>query len=127
MANSINFFNVFGIFFTLVTGFVLVFWMSRTLRFLKIIVFKLRIVLKNAYLKECGGMLDEDEMENKKLGYSDGFRKVESIYRKEIIRSHTMTFCNIWTYILERYHHLVYICLCWRRKRERENNNLLRP
>lgn len=85
---SVSFFNVVGILVTIVVGFLFLFALANTLMFLRKIIFKLRIVMKNSYIieKACMGLpVDTGNRSGEYIERRD-------LYREEIIRSWNLRF-----------------------------------
>ena len=119
--NESSIWNVFGIILTLVIGILLLVMHSRTLHFLKNILFKLRLVLKNASLKEHS-MFPTHRPRKTKL-----YVQSQLYLKDEILRSWNLKFCNVLAYTLDRYNHIFYlIFFAWCRRRKNKVY-LLRP
>ena len=102
---GVGFFNVVGIIITVIIGFLFIFVLARTLMFLRKIIYKLRIIMKNSYIieKACLGLpIDTGNR-------SEEYTERRDVFRNEIIRSWNLRFCNVFNYVLDRYNHLVYI------------------
>lgn len=102
--SSVGFFNVSGIIITIIVGFMFLYALARTLTFLRKIIFKLRIVMKNSYIveKACLGLPVDTG------NHSTEYFERRDVYRKEILRSWNLRFSNVFKYVLDRYNHLVY-------------------
>lgn len=118
--NTSNFFNLFGIFFTILMGILLLFLFSWSLAFLKLIMYKLRLVLKNASLKEKSYF---PTIKHKTPRY----KKASIFLKHEILKSWNLKFINVFLITLSWYNHLFYWILCSWWHREKNNVNLLKP
>lgn len=81
--DSVSFFNVVGIVITIVVGFLFLYALANTLMFLRKIIYKLRIIMKNSYIieKACMGLpVDTGNRSN-------GYVERKQLFREEIIRS----------------------------------------
>ena len=57
---------------------------------------------------------------------SEEYNKYRDTFREEIIRSWNLRFFNVFSYVLDRYNHLFYLMICWKKK-QKENMSLLKP
>jgi len=105
--SSVGFFNVIGIIITVIVGFLFLFALAQTLMFIRKIIFKLRIIMKNSYIIEKASLGIPVDTNNRSQEYTDR----RDVYRKEILRSWNLGFCNVYKYTLDRYNHLVFMIL----------------
>lgn len=120
--SSVGFFNVFGIIVTVVWGFLFFICLARTLMFLKKLMYKLRIIMKNSYIIERTSLGLPIDTGNRSEEYS----KYRDTFREEIMRSWNLRFFNVFSYVLDRYNHLFYLMICCKKK-HKENMSLLKP
>jgi hypothetical protein len=120
--SDVGFFNVTGIIITAVVGFLFIFALARTFVFIRKIMFKLRIIMKNSYIIETARFGLPIDNENK----SEQYYHKRDVLRKEIIRSWNLRFWNVFSFVLDRYNHLVY-WMVWRKSKKSDVYNFLKP
>lgn len=122
MYSEATFFNVIGVLITIVFGFLFLLDAMYTLFFIKKLIYKLRIIMKNSYILERACMGLPINIENR----SEKYTQMREVFREEVVRSWNLRFINVLSYVLDRYNHIVYVLVCWKH-RKRDKVNLLRP
>lgn len=117
-----TFFNVIGIVITIVVGFIFLVDAMYTLFFIKKLIYKLRIIMKNSYILERACMGLPIDTENRSQTYT----KMKEVLKEEVVRSWNLRFLNIFSYVLDRYNHFLYLLICCTH-RKKDKMNLLRP
>lgn len=54
------------------------------------------------------------------------FHKLKDRFKKEVVRSWNLRFRNVFSYVLDRYNHIIYVLIC-RKHRRKDKMNLLKP
>ena len=107
--------NYVGIVLTLAIVLSFVIFMSRTFKLLKVLLFKIRITIKNVQRTHLVPF------------NSRTFYRVDDVYKREIVRSRDHSFRNILRYVLKRYNYVVYYVFFGRHEKDAEAINLLKP
>lgn len=113
-------FNIVGILLTIVLGILLMFLFSRTLWFLKHLIFKLRYVLKNSQLKEKSFFVKRKEKSHR-------YKRAQLFMKNEVLKAWNMSFLNVLLITLKRYNHIFYCLLCGWWQWEKNRADLLKP
>ena len=107
--------NYIGIVLTLAIVLSFVIFLSRTFKLLKVLLFKIRITIKNVERTHIAPF------------NSRTFYNVDTVYKSEIVRSRDYSFRNILRYVLKRYNYVAYYVLFGRQEKDTEAINLLKP
>jgi hypothetical protein len=120
-SGDVTFYNVIGIILTVILVTVVMIFLSRSLRFIKLINFKIQIIMKNASYK-CDVPFNDYDYPTDTT--SPLFTKMERLFKHEVRRSRSLSIINIFKYLMHRYNYLVNYH--WR-NRDLEEYSLLRP